>query len=79
MMALTMMRDRKANRSTADIERRRRTVSDTVQASAAAPRRTLQERLGNHAAKRFAARLQRKPSVSAPHDPLERQADSVAE
>jgi hypothetical protein len=43
------------------------------------PARTLQERLGNHAAQRFVARLQRKPTVSAPDDPLERQADVVAD
>src|SRR5580765_2043622 len=59
----------------------RRAVPAPVRGSVAAqsPSRSLQERLGNHAAQRFAARLQRKPTVSAPGDPLERQADIVAD
>lgn len=43
------------------------------------PARALKESLGNHAAQLFVARLQRKPAVSAPDDPLERQADIIAD
>ena len=59
------------------------TVSAPVHRSAAVaalpPVRGLQGRLGNQATQRFAAGLQRKPTVSAPDHPLERQADQIAD
>src|SRR5436190_1301828 len=69
--------DRKAQ----TIERRRATRATPQYRRVAPPppARTLKESLGNHAVQRFIARLQRKPTVSAPDDPLERQADVVAD
>src|SRR3954468_2298386 len=68
--------DRRSKHAEAALARRH-AVSATGQRSAATA--TLQERLGNQATQRFAAGLQRKPSVSAPDHPLERQADVVAD
>jgi len=70
-------------RATAAI-RRKPVVSNAAPRRAAATvpaARTLQQRLGNHGTQILvhSVQLQRKPAVSAPDDPLERQADAVAD
>ncbi len=69
---------RKTQHATAAVERRRGSAAAVPRGGA--PRaHPLQERLGNHATQLVVARLQRKPTVSAPGDPLEREADHVAD
>jgi peptidoglycan hydrolase-like protein with peptidoglycan-binding domain len=69
------------DREAQTIERRRATRATPQHRRVAPtpPARALKESLGNQAAQLFVARLQRKPTVSAPDDPLERQADVVAD
>ena len=74
-----MTRDRKMQRATEVEPRRALPFQRSAAADPRSPARALQEVFGNHAAQQFIARLQRKPTVSAPDDPLERQADAVAD